>query len=252
MSDLIESHPCRRGCTLPPVDGEDPKAASASVGHYCERDATIVTNGLGNAVGLAEHLPELITLMAARKASESMRTKSAGAPLPMSVAALDALNWTFAQLAYWSERWATALGLPAPALPRRVWRDSHGNVIGLPFGTTAIGAVDAVGAQARWQARVLPLILASDRDVAVELWFKDLARMTSLAGQFPVRERATYSRLMVCPDDGARVLVMPPETYGADRAYVCSTCGRHFTETEHDDFSALLVEMVKRKRKAAA
>jgi hypothetical protein len=239
---------CHSGCLQAPFDGEDAKQSLATHGNYCQRCYDLALSGLDNAAPLVAHLIPQITAAFGRRGSDASHTKG-DPPLPFNSSALDDSNWIFARLSHWSTFWGGALDTASPLPSHRSWRDLSGRIIGLPYGIFADDARSAVQSLTQWQTLVLDRILATADDAQVKAWLADLRRIDTLNARWPMRDRATFSNRMICPDDGSRVLVIPPREAGADRVFLCSACGRHFSEHEHDRYSELLTAVLKTNSK---
>lgn len=251
MSDEITfANPCRSGCTMPsPDEGGQPIPVAATNGDYCHRCAAQARTALENAGALVGFLVNRIGGLHSKGGSDgSQKTKGAYAPLPLNTSAFDAANTVYATTVRWQIQWATVLGLPVANVP--IWRDMQGTIIGMPFGTEPTTAHRVVSAVGRWHLHVLDRILASGRDEMVKEWLADLRRVTAINIKWPQEDRAKFSERAICPDDSGRILIAPPREPGASQVIVCATCGRHFSEAEHEVIADLLLEVTRREKRA--
>lgn len=249
MTEYETVMPCAAGCLT--TDGN--VAASAPRSRYCQRCRALAETALTNAAPLVGHLLHQIGGLRSKPGSDgSQRTKGASAPLPFNARAFDDANQVYRLLVGWSLRIAEK-GISATSAPVTMagaWRQGDGRVVGLPYAIDATEARIEVHRIAFWLRGVLPLVLQSeDAEFVAHLQF-DLARIQRLNLKWPTEDRPAFSTKAACPDDAGRLLIVPPREPGADRSIVCSKCGRHFTEAEHDRIVAFVAAVARVHRKA--
>lgn len=249
MIGLLEVlSPCAAGCTT--TDGN--VAASAVGSLYCERCHAAAGSALRNLAPLVGHLLRQVGgLRAPRGSDGSQRTKGATAPLPFNARAFDDANGIYRVLVRWCAR-ITRPGVPRPTGLAGAWRDGAGAVLGLPYDVPASVAEDDVERLAEWLRAALPLVFTSSDVEQVAAFQADLERLRRMDLRWPREDRPAFSTKAACPDDAGRLLIVPPRAAGADRVIVCSACGRHYTEAEHERLEAYVRAVARAHRKVAA
>lgn len=248
MTDWFAVMPCSNGCIT--TDGN---VAVASHGAFCARCHDMARLGLTNAAPLVGHLVSQVAgLMSKPGNAGNQRTKASSAPLPLNARAFDDANQVYRLLVGWSLRMAEKLGQPLPAAAAGAWRNEQGKVVGLPNGVGVIAARAEVARLAKWHLDRLEAILALPDSDTVSFYLLDVARLQRINLRWPTEDKPTFSRKAACPDDSKPLLIVPPREFGADQGIVCSACGRHFTDAEHERLAAYFSAVAKAtKRKAA-
>lgn len=237
--------PCANACLT--TDGN---VAVATVGRYCARCHDLAQQALTNAAPLVGHLVSQVAGLRSKPSSDgSQRTKAASAPLPFNARAFDDANQVYRLLVGWAQVLAPRIGDDTPAVAAGAWRDGSAKVVGLPMGTSVLEARAAVTTLATWHGLRLYRVLALDE--GVERYLGDLARIQRINLRWPTEDKPRVSSRAACPIDTGRLLIVPPREAGADRAIICSVCGKHYTEDEHDRIAAYLAAMARLKRATA-
>ncbi len=210
-------------------------------GGYCERCYRLAEAGLKAAPALVYHLLAEVAVSQRRPTNDgSQRTRAVTAALPINTTALDEANEVFSIVAGWSRLVFGDDEVTGPA-----WRDGLGKIVGVPYGADPLAVrADLVAMTGRlrmameeWMsvapyADVLRFRIAMDRIRGIDL-------------RHPTSDRPRFSTSAACLLDGARLLIVPPREPGGDRAIICSSCGRHYTEDEHERAGRLLVAVAK-------
>ncbi|WP_193510459.1 hypothetical protein [Cryobacterium sp. BB736] len=166
----------------------------------------------------------------------SQRVKSVP-PMPLNAAAFNDANELYSRLVYWCGVWAGKLSRQAPGPARRAWL-AGGRVVGLPADVSPEDARYAVGVMSKW-------LLVNLDDVLGLWWFDDIeffidelaGDVETVSAKFPTEDKPTFSDKAPCPDDGGRLVMYPPRFFGDHQDIICETCGRVFSETQHEFFA---------------
>lgn len=238
--------PCANACTTP-----DGNVAVATEGRYCSRCHDLAVVALSNAAPLVGHLVSQVAGLRSKPASDgSQRTKGVSAALPFNARAFDDANTVYRQLVGWAQVLAPLLREQPPATAAGAWRNGERHVVGLPNGIGVLEARGALERLVRWHRDRLTRILWLPE--GVERYLADLARIQRINLRWPMEDKPSVSRVAACPGDSGQLLIVPPREYGADRAILCSVCGRHYTEAEHDRIAAYVKALARTRKSASA
>lgn len=229
MTEITPVH-CVRGCVEKGTGAPMP----ATHGSFCVRDHKA-------AIAALRLLPELMEHMVAMKphptATPEKVDVSRDAPVPGNVLALSDSHETYRRLVYWSALWSSRMGITAPGPAIGAWRDGRGRVVGLPANVSPKGAGFVSKMMTDWLELHLESILHLAVD-DVDYFLGDLRDVFRLEARWPRSAKPYYSKLP-CPDDRGRIAVHPPRWAGDEVVYQCETCGRLFTEDQHEFYARL-------------
>jgi hypothetical protein len=189
-----------------------------------------IRNALHLAPVVVEHVVSLIGSKAGTGDDRVDGSKSP--PVPFNEQAFNDANEIYQRLVYWAVFVAGKLGVQAPGPAVRAWRAADGTVVGLPAGIEPAGARYVTGVMASWLVLHLSEAQACMVREDVEYFGDELRDVYRVNARWPSAPRSKYSA-MPCPDDGGRVAVFPPVTFGVDELRQCETCLRVFDEATY-------------------
>lgn len=166
------------------------------------------------------------------------------APLPFNGQAFDDANDLFEVLVTTVDYEAAWLKVDAPHLPRTVWRNASGHVIGFRAGITPTAGRKAATVLTLWLEEHLEQL--EDHALDSLLW-----TVRGKAARYPYSDRVTLSKVAVCPTDRGALQIQPPRWDGDDRRISCQRCGQAFTEAEHDLAGTRLAAVIASAKRAA-
>lgn len=121
MNDPEALPPCARGCTYPPTDDEPAKPKPARHGILCASCFYRMKHALTLTPDLMANMRAQVNGFGAAPLTERVQGGGDGAPLPLRVGPLDALDGLYAKLVTWGDAIAEAFRVSSP--PGYVWHN---------------------------------------------------------------------------------------------------------------------------------
>lgn len=204
----------------------------------CERHISRLTAALVLAPALTIHLRSIVEPGGSPEETGEQHLKSSAAPAPLNLAAVDAADLIYAQLASWVETTCGDLGLTGPTIPRGWRADSPGRQItGMRAATTG----DETTALAGFLHAHLDQITTRD-------WSADMCRtyphplppsllhaIERAAKAFPIEDEPKYLNGQRCKNCGRATLrFTPPADAQLPSLIKCTGCGMVIPEDNFD------------------